>query len=223
MNNCCEQYWALNNVLFGRFLRKPAHNSDDQCHLQGRRRSPSAEHVYSGQVVCAWSGLFCIEPAACPTGSVHPYGRRLTDEAGTIINKNCYQCSDISINHFLGVGKNFRLLMQSCRFFFSRPFHENFKFVKKCPYDFHKILHSHSTPKGAPACSKASKSYDWNVKNIAKISPKMARISSKSAIFRLFSIFSKTDHTIGTKFSTVILHHIRVLYMQMHQNRMAGM
>ena len=45
-------------------------------------------------------------------------------------------------------------------FFFSRPFHENFEFLKNCPYDFHKILHSHSTPKGAPACSKASKSYD---------------------------------------------------------------
>ena len=44
-------------------------------------------------------------------------------------------------------------------FFFSRPFHENFKFLKNCPYDFHEILHSHSTPKGAPACAKASKSY----------------------------------------------------------------
>ena len=112
---------------------------------------------------------------------------------------------------FLRVGKNFRLLMQSCRFFFSRPFHESFKFLKNCPYDFHKILHSHFTPKGAPACAKASKSYDWNVRNIAKISPKMAKISPKTAIFRLFSIFSKTVHTIRTKFSTVILHHIRVL------------
>ena len=76
---------------------------------------------------------------------------------------------------FLGVGKNFRLLMQSCCFFFSRPFHENFKFLKNCPYDFHEILHSHSTPKGAPACAKASKSYGWDVRNIAKISPKMAK------------------------------------------------
>ena len=66
---------------------------------------------------------------------------------------------------FLGVGKNFRLLMQSCCFFFSRPFHENFKFLKNCPYDFHEILHSHSTPKGAPACAKASKSYGWDVRN----------------------------------------------------------
>ena len=46
-------------------------------------------------------------------------------------------------------------------FFFSPPFHENFKFLKNCPYDFHEILHSHSTPKGAPACAKPSKSYGW--------------------------------------------------------------
>ena len=117
---------------------------------------------------------------------------------------------------FLGVGKNFRLLMQSCCFFFSRPFHENFKFLKNCPYDFHEILHSHSTPKGAPACAKASKSYDWNVRNIAKNGQNLPKNS-------LFSISSKTVHTIRTKFSTVILHHIRVLYVQWHQNRIAGM
>ena len=54
-------------------------------------------------------------------------------------------------------------------FFFSRPFNENFSKT------VHTILHSHPTPKGAPACAKASKSYDWNVRNIAKISPKMAK------------------------------------------------
>ena len=95
-----------------------------------------------------------------------------------------------------------------------------FDFLKNCPYDFHEILHSHSTPKGAPACAKASKSYGWDVRNIAKITPKNGQ---KTAIFRLFSIFSKTVHTIRTKFSTVILHHIRDLYAQWHQNRMAGM
>ena len=101
--------------------------------------------------------------------------------------------------------------------FFSRPSHENFKFLKNCPYDFHKILHSQSTPKGASACAKAIKSYDWKVRNIAKISPKMAEISPKTAIFRLFSIFAKTVHTIRTQlFFTVILHHIMVLYVQFH-------
>ena len=89
---------------------------------------------------------------------------------------------------FLGVGKNFRLLMQSCCFFFSRPFHENFKFLKNCPYDFYKILHSHSTPKGAPACAMASKSYDWVVRNIAKISPKMPE---KQPFFDFFRFSQK--------------------------------
>ena len=91
---------------------------------------------------------------------------------------------------FLGVGKKFRLLMQACRFFLLL-FHENFKLLRNCPYYFHKILHSHSTPKGAPTCAKAAKSYDWNVRNIAKISPKMAKIIPKTAIFRLFYFSQK--------------------------------
>ena len=57
----------------------------------------------------------------------------------------------------------------------------------KTVYDFHENLHSHSTPKEAPACAKASKSYDWNERNIAKVSPKMAKNSH-------FSIFSKTPY-----------------------------
>ena len=81
---------------------------------------------------------------------------------------------------------------------FSKTVHKIF--IKFC---------SHSTSKWAHACSKASKSFDWNVRNIAKISP-------KTAIFRLFAIFSKTVHAIRTKVSTVILHHIRVLYVQWH-------
>ena len=81
--------------------------------------------------------------------------------------------------------------MQSCCFFcffFSRPFHENFKFLKNCPYDFHEILHSHSTPKGAPACAKASKSYGLDVRNIAKISPKVAK---KQPFFDFFRFSQK--------------------------------
>ena len=95
-----------------------------------------------------------------------------------------YSAPPDSQNLLLGVGKNFRLLMQSCCFFFSRPFHENFKFLKNCPYDFHEILHSHFTPTGAPASAKASKSYGWDVRNIAKISPKMAKKQSFFDFFR---------------------------------------
>ena len=90
--------------------------------------------------------------------------------------------------------------MQSCcffLFFFSRPFHENFKFLKNCPYDFHEILHSHSTPKGAPACAKASKSYGWDVRNIAKISPKMAK---KQPFFDFFRFSQKLSIRFERKF-----------------------
>ena len=62
----------------------------------------------------------------------------------------------------------------------------------------------------------ASKSYGWDVRNIAKISPKNGQ--KTEPLFDFFSIFSKTVHTIRTKVSTVILHHIRVLYVQWHQS-----
>ena len=52
------------------------------------------------------------------------------------------------------------------------------------------------TPKGA--CAKASKLYDWDVRNIAKISPKTAK---KQPFFDFFR-FSQTVHTIQTKFSS---------------------
>ena len=56
-----------------------------------------------------------------------------------------------------------------------------------------------------------------------KHSQKKPKSGQKTAISRVFSIFSKPVHTIRTKFSTDILHHIRVLYVQWHQNCMAGM
>ena len=112
--------------------------------------------------------------------------------------------------------ENFSTTHAIVSFLFSRPFNE--KFLKKCPYDFHKILSSHSTSKGAPVCGMASKSYVWNLRNVAKISPKM----TKNSHFLTFSIYSKTVHTIRTEFSKVFLHHIRVLCVQWHQNRMAG-
>ena len=59
----------------------------------------------------------------------------------------------------------------------------------------------------------ASKSYDWDVRNIAKIRPKVAK---KRSFFNIFPIFSKTVLTIQTKFSTVLLHHNMVLYAQFH-------
>ena len=91
--------------------------------------------------------------------------------------------------------------MQSCRvfvFFFSHSFMKISNFPKNGPYFFPKLLHSHSTPKDAPACANAIKSYGWDVRNIAKINPKMA----KNSHFSPSLIFVKTVHTIRTKFST---------------------
>ena len=125
---------------------------------------------------------------------------------------------------FLGVRKNCRLLMQSCRFVvFSPDLFLKISILSKTVHSSFMKFCSHSTPKGAPAYAKASKSYDWNVRNIAKISPKMAKNSPKHPFSIFFSIFSKTVHTIRTKFFTVILHHIMVLYMQFQQIPMAGM
>ena len=62
-------------------------------------------------------------------------------------------------------------------------------------------------------------SYGWDVRNIPKINLEMA----KKVIFRLHSNFSKTVHTIRTKFFKVILNYIRVLFVEWHQNRMAAM
>ena len=87
--------------------------------------------------------------------------------------------------------KNFRLLMQSCCFFcFFSPdlFMKISNFSKTVHTIFYKILHSHSTPKGAPACAMASKSYGWHVRNITKFSPKMAK---KQPFFDFFRFSQK--------------------------------
>ena len=80
-----------------------------------------------------------------------------------------------------------------------------FDFRKNCPYDSNEIFYSHSTLYYGPLCAISLNSYGWDVRNIAKISPKMAKKSH-------FLIFSKTVRTIRTKFSTVILHFIMVLF-----------
>ena len=99
-------------------------------------------------------------------------------------------------------------------FFFSRPFHENFKFLKNCPYDFHEFLHSHSTLEGAPACAKASKSYGWDVRNLAKISPKLAK---KQPYFHFFFDFltnclydSNESESEGKRLKPTPLPHMRL-------------
>ena len=96
--------------------------------------------------------------------------------------------------------------MQSCRFFSPDILMKISNFSKTVHTIFIKFC-SHSIPKGAPACSKASKSYDWNVRNIAKISPKMAKIATKTAIFQLFDFLKNCPYD-----SNEILYSPSTLY-----------
>ena len=47
------------------------------------------------------------------------------------------------------------------------------KFLTRNTVTIYKIQYSHSTPKGTPACAMTSKSYDRDLRNLAKISQKM--------------------------------------------------
>ena len=88
--------------------------------------------------------------------------------------------------------------------------------VSNFPETLHAIFikfTSHSTPKGAPACAMTSKLYTWDPR-------KRAQNDQKTAIFGLFSIFSKIVHAIQTIFFTFIVYHVRVLCVPRHQNRM---
>ena len=73
-----------------------------------------------------------------------------------------------------------------------------FDFLKNCPYDSNEIFYSHSTPYYGPLCANLLNSYGWDVRNIDKFSPK---ITKKNCYVSIFSIFSKTVHTIRTKAS----------------------
>ena len=85
-----------------------------------------------------------------------------------------------------------------------------FDFLKNCPYDSNDIFYSHSTPYYGPLCAISLNSYGWDVRNIAKFSPKWPK---KTVIFRFFYIFSQTVHTIRTKASQKEKDLSRLLYL----------
>ena len=72
-----------------------------------------------------------------------------------------------------------------------------FDFLKHCPYDSDEIFYSHFTPFYGPICAVASKSYGWDVRNIAKISPKMAK---KQSFFDFFRFSQKLSIRFGRNF-----------------------
>ena len=79
----------------------------------------------------------------------------------------------------------------------SWPSNENLKFLKNCRYDYYKILHSYSTPKGGPVCAMTSKSYEWDVRNIAKLDQKWPKNSHFLHIF-WFSQKLRFERTLGS-------------------------
>ena len=76
----------------------------------------------------------------------------------------------------------------------------------------------HPKAKGACACSKASKSYDWNVRNIAKISPKMAKKQSFFDFFRFSQKLSKRFkrnflHSFYTILESYMCNGIKIVWL----------
>ena len=90
-------------------------------------------------------------------------------------------------------------------FFFFRPFNQNCKILENCLYYFQKTSqHIHSTSKRAPVCAMTSKSYDWDVRNIAKISPKMFKNSDIWTIFISQKLFIRFEQIFLHSFYTTL-------------------
>ena len=96
--------------------------------------------------------------------------------------------------------KNFRIPMQSCRFFSPDLFMKISKFSKTV----HTIFIKSCTVILPPACAKASKSYDWNVRNIAKINPKMAKISPIQPFIDFFQFSQKLSIRVKRNFAELL-------------------
>ena len=96
-----------------------------------------------------------------------------------------------------------------------------FDFLKNCPYDSNEIFYSHSTPYYGPICAMASKSYGWDVRNIAKISPKMAKKQPFFDFFTNCSYDSNESESEGKRLKPTPLPHMRLwlLFQGNLQNR----
>ena len=88
-----------------------------------------------------------------------------------------------------------------------------FDFLKNCPYDSNEIFYSHSTPYYGPLCAISLNSYGWDVRNIAKFSPKMAK---KQSFFDFFDFLtncsydSNESESEGKRLKPTPLPHMRL-------------
>ena len=125
-----------------------------------------------------------------------------------------YMCNGIKIV-WLGCDKHSQKpKIAEKQSFFDLPFSQKLskRFERNFLQSFYTILESYM-------CN-GIKIVWLDVRNIAKTNPKMAK---KTAIFRLFSSFSKTPYegNFLQSFYTILESHM--CYVQWHQNRMAGM
>ena len=90
-----------------------------------------------------------------------------------------------------------------------------FDFLKNCPYDSNQIFYSHSTPYYGHLCAISLNSYGWDVRNIAKFSPKMAK---KQSFFDFFDFLtncsydSSESESEGKRLKPTPLPHMRLWF-----------
>ena len=88
-----------------------------------------------------------------------------------------------------------------------------FDFLTNCPYDSNEVFYSHSTPYYGPLCAISFNSHGWDVRNIAKFSPTMA----KKQLFFDFSDFltncsydSNESESEGKRLKPTPLRHMQL-------------
>ena len=91
-----------------------------------------------------------------------------------------------------------------------------FDFLKNCPYDSNEIFYSYSTPYYGPLCTISLNSYCWDVRNIAKFGPKMAK---KQSFFDFFDFLtncsydSNESESEGKRLKPTPLLHMRLWFL----------
>ena len=96
-----------------------------------------------------------------------------------------------------------------------QSFFDFFSIFSKRPYDSNEIFYSHSKPYYCPLCAISLNSYGWDVRNIAKFSPKMAK---KQSFFDFFDFLTNCSYdsneskSEGNRLKPTPLPHMRLCF-----------
>ena len=130
------------------------------------------------------------------------FERNLLQSCYTILES--YMCNGIKIV-WLGFGKQPKLAQKWPK---NSHFSIFFDFLKNCPYDSNEMFYSHSTPYYGPLCAISLNWYVWDVRNLAKINPKMGK---KQTFFDFFYFCCKNcPYDSNKSFYSLFLHHSMV-------------